>query len=182
MIISNYTLNGEVLLAQLSGSFSSFSSIISKERCRGRQGGRVGPGSSSALTPGWPLQLLPSSSLQWGPWLCSVSTSNHEGGFRHLPFLLLSGLYTPSWAGRVEGEGSGASGMDRSRTCHPGGVSSLGPSTSTHPRGCIMEIITLPHRDAVRTETTYETRLAQKRSQCVSALPPRFPSATCPCP
>lgn len=134
---------------------------------RDAEGGREegwGRGPAPALTPGWPLQPLPSSFLQWGPFLCSVSISNHEGGFRHLPFLLLSGLYTPSWAGRVEGEGSGASGMDRSRTCHPGGVSSLGPSTSTHPRGCIMEIITLPHRDAVRTETTYETRLAQKRS------------------
>lgn len=57
-----------------------------------------------------------------------------------------------------------ASGMDSSKTSHQGGVSSLSPSTSTHPRGCIMKIITLPHRDTVRTETTYETHLAQKKS------------------
>lgn len=80
-------------------------------------------------------------------------------------------LLTPPWAGKVEGEGSGASGMDKSRTYHPGWGELPAPQHPHHPLGCIMEIITLPHKDAVRTEITHETRLAQKKSPVSTSTP-----------
>lgn len=59
--------------------------------------------------------------------------------------------------------------MDRSGLPTQGQVSILSPSTSApHPRVCAMEIITLPHKAGVRTETTHKPRSSSPASHLLS--------------